>query len=493
MNTSRRLRSPVGIILVATTLGLVLGLACVKPIGACCTPPANGCCGDPLSGCFQCRSGDDGGGGDDGETPPGPPPPTAGPGDPGGTPPPAPPTATPPPGMPANGNYSASCIISGIDGIMPGCPSRHAVVLLWCVVGGECHIVRARCAEVGECERVTPTPRPSQPPEPDRWPCDDVPDVSPGGIDQSCNRWAWDINVQVLIPPAQVLRNPWPRSLVGLPTQIWYTGAPNRVEAFSHGRAFPCGVDHGAAYGSLGAIPACPAPIGQPGEGTRVNLQLGVAWQRWQTGSPAVYGYTPPFESFITVDDRDWNAAGATAGSYLGHTFETSSFGLTANGPRWNPACQERDCTCDERVIAWDAPAYQGGVLTWWYPQWTWRYDELQCTRQEWGDCFWRETAPLGVPHRGCSSGEHAGEANWYQTPRCAEYRWRNVTGPLFGCPGEQAGAWCLYNLSHLGYNRVVPWAATQTAGADEHGVQCGSFGPGLPIPVIELQSVLER
>ena len=46
-------------------------------------------------------------------------------------------------------------------------------------------------------------------------------------------------------------------------------------------------------------------------------------------------------------------------------------------------------------------------------------------------------------------------------------------------------------HLSLLDYNQVVPWAAAQTAGADASGAQCGSFGPGLPIPVIELQSIL--
>jgi hypothetical protein len=483
----------VRLLAIPTILAFMAAVSSV-PVGACCTPPANGCCGSPLSGCFQCRSGDDGGGGRGDEATPGPPAPvpTSVPGGSGGTPLPPPPTATPPAGLPGGGAYRSNCVISGADGILPGCPSARAVVLWWCVQGGECYVVRARCAELEECTPVTPTPRATpRIPESGRWPCDDVPSVSPGGLVQTCDQWAWDLAVQVLIPSAEVLRHPWPRSLVGLPTQLWYTGGPSRAEAFSAGKAFPCVVDHGTAYGNLSAVPGCPLPVGQPSEGTRVNLQLGVAWQRWQRGSPAVYGYMPPYPELITVDDRVWNGAGAVQGTYLSHTFETSSFGLTANGPRWNPECQNRDCACDERILAWDAPSYQGSVQTWWYPQWTWKYDELQCTRQDWGDCFWRESAPLGIPHRGCSSGEHSGEANWYQLPRCAEYRWRALTGPLFGCPGEQQGPWCVYDLSLLGYNKLVPWAAVQTAGADASGAQCGSFGPGLPIPVIELQSIL--
>ncbi len=360
------------------------------------------------------------------------------------------------------------------------------MTLWWCVTNGDCYLIRARCAAPGECDPVTPTPRPTPGSGgPHRWPCNDVPNVYPGGIDQICDDWQWDVAVQVQIPPAQALRNPWPRALVGLPATLWYTGAPNRVEQFSAGRAFPCAVDQGAGYSDLGDIPACPAPVGQPAEGTRVNWQLGVAWQRWQTGSPAVYGYTPPYEALITVEDRAWNASGAAEGYVLQHTFETSSYSLTANGPRWNPACQERDCTCDERVLAWDMPAYQGGVQTWWYPQWTWRYDELQCTRREWSPCFYRAERPLGITYRDCP------DPDYYQIEVCAEWRWRTVTGPLTGCPGEQQGAWCLYDLSVLGYNKMTPWAAVETAGADASGNRCGSFTPGLAIPVIEAQSIL--
>jgi hypothetical protein len=368
---------------------------------------------------------------------------------------------------------------------MPGCASGYAVGLWWCIHGGTCHVIRVRCAEVGECTAVTPTPRPTPAPGSTRWPCTDAPNVYPGGIDQICTQWDWDLEVQVRIPPAEVLRHPWPRALVGLPTQIWYTGYPQRVEAFSQGRAFPCTVDRGRTYDDLDDVPACPAPVGDPTEGSRVNLRLGVAWQRWRAGEPGIYGYRPPHEVLISVDDRTWNSAGAAAGPYLEHTFETSSYGLPANGPRWNPACQDRDCACDERVSGWDMPAYQGSVQTWWYPQWTWRYDELQCTRREWSPCFYRAERPVGIPVRDCPDIDH------YQIEECTEWRWRTLTAPLFGCPGEQQGAWCVYDLRPLGYNRMVPWAAAQTAGADASGVPCGSFTPGLAIPVIELQSVL--
>lgn len=99
--------------------------------------------------------------------------------------------------------------------------------------------------------------------------------------------------------------------------------------------------------------------------------------------------------------------------------------------------------------------------------------------------CFYRAERPVGIPVRDCPDVDH------YQIEECTEWRWRTLTAPRFGCPGEPQGAGCVYDLRPLGHNRMVPWAAAQTAGADASGVPCGSFTPGLAIPVIELQSVL--
>lgn len=110
------------------------------------------------------------------------------------------PVIFPPPGLPADGFYRRSC-----DMLIPGCPHSYTVVLWWCVPGCQCYVVRARCAAAGECSPSTPTLPPDPPDGSDRWPCQDVPDVYPGGIDQSCDHWGWDLAVQVLIPPAQVL------------------------------------------------------------------------------------------------------------------------------------------------------------------------------------------------------------------------------------------------------------------------------------------------
>ncbi len=446
---------------------------------------ASNCNFDPVSGTVICEH-DDGGGGGGGGTPtppPGPPPPgDPPPGNPPPGQPPGPPAPTPapPPGMPGGGRYVTAC-----DAFIPNCPYGFSVVRWWCVTGGHCYVISARCAAEGECE-VSTRPTPNPPPDPGTdWPCQDVPNVYPGGIDQTCDDWEWQIRVVAQIPPAQVLRNPWPRSLVGLPTKFWYVGATERVEAFSAGRAFPCNVEHGRVYGVSEPLPTCPAPVGGVLAGTRVNRQLGAAWQRWVNGAPPLFGFRPPYEALLTIEDRAWNggprAYEVLPGSLIEHTFETSSYGLIENGPLWNPACQEQLCTCDARVQSWDMPAYQGGVQTWWYPQWTWRYDEFQCVHQDWGPCFYRDAPPIGQTWQNCDgNGDGSADANWYQLHQCTGWAWRTVTEP-----------WNTYDLRKLGYTPIIPWGAVESAGADGNGLPCGSFGPGLPIPVIELQAIL--
>ena len=47
------------------------------------------------------------------------------------------------------------------------------------------------------------------------------------------------LSVSVRIPPVDMARNPWPRSLVGLETQLCFSSAPNDKEQFSAIKAVP--------------------------------------------------------------------------------------------------------------------------------------------------------------------------------------------------------------------------------------------------------------
>jgi hypothetical protein len=50
-------------------------------------------------------------------------------------------------------------------------------------------------------------------------------------------------------------------------------------------------------------------------------------------------------------------------------------------------------------------------------------YDELQCTRREWGDCFYRAEPPLGIPRAGAVPGENAGEDDGISWSSAVEWR----------------------------------------------------------------------
>jgi len=463
-------------------------------IGAQMACAQDGCCACPPSPCFGaggCFVDCDNGGGGAGTPEPTPPPvptqpgggdPTPPPGEgtppPGGTPAPAP---TAPPGLnPGTGFYRTAC-----DAYTTECRPNGSVLTWWCYTGGTCYVVSHRCAAPGECTPVTPTPRPTQNPNPDpEWPCDTPPEVSGGVIVQPCPRWpGWDLRVEVWIPPADVLRNPWPRSLVGLPTQFWFRGGAD-VEAFSTNVALPCTVDYGATYVIAdNNLPSCPAPVGEAGEGTRVNYQLGVAWRRWKATTGPIFGFQPAQEVEWHIPDRAWNGGTRyAAGYYVAHTFETSSWGLEANGPAWNSTCQDRDCSCNERVAGWSAEAYQVGVTTWWYPQYTFRYDEMYCSRRERTPCYCFPHEPVWEPSRQ-SCGTQPGCTGWYgSVDECTELKWRRITEP-----------WATYDLTKLGYQSIIPWYLVRQAGATTSGQQCGDYGPtggSVPVPVIEVQPV---
>ena len=483
----RRLRLLTSLVVLSVLLLSLLQSA--EIVKADCAP----CEADPP--CFNYCNG--GGGG---EEPPGTPPPDSGdppPGDPGipgepepppGETPPAPPsqplpTMTPPGGS-SGGYWEISCASD-----TRFCSTGPAVVTRWCEYGNPlyCHVISTRCAVPGECNVVTATPPPPQSPGGD-WPCDEEPYFADGRLIQACPKWpGWFLDVEVLIPPADILRNPWPRSLVAYSTKLWFAGASD-VEKWSDERALECTTNLGATYTDPAHFPSCAATGGQVSEGTKVNYQLAAAWRRWDPSQGAIFGFTPAFEVGWSIPDRDFNGGTQQKfGHYAEYTFETTSWGLTENGPTWNPDCQEHVChNCDDRVAGWDMPAYQVVVSTWWYPQYNFRYDEFYCSHNGWSAC--QCYGPDGQPDniRGCGTPPEGicfedGEV-WGQHQECTEWKWRRVTE-----------GWQTYDMAQAGYPSVIPWYLSRQAGADPQGTPCGSFGPtggSVPVPVIEVQPV---
>jgi hypothetical protein len=372
---------------------------------------------------------------------------------------------------------------------------NHAEVLAYYASDGSIYVISCQCR--ANCNEPTP-PAPQPTPTPDPYPCEREPSFGGGVVSQPCENgpteWpGWNLSVSLKIPPVNAARYPWPRALVGLEYTLCFVGAPDAAEAFSAGTARPCSVDrgeHGPSY-TCGTF--------QAGEGARVNFRLGVAWRRFTGGAhPFPGAVQPAFPSALILEDRDFNGGTkilpVSPGQCTSKVYETSSWGLDETFPKWNTECQERECeyvertqqagysceACDNCTCANCTPAYDAPVQTWWWPEWTWRYDEYQCVRQEWSECFYDERQLVGGKFAGCGEGSHSGEANWWQERQCAAWGWRDVIEP-----------WRPYDMRQQGLSSPF-WRSTRTsyAGMDENRRIRTPFAYPPSVPVIEVQPV---
>ncbi|MCP4643226.1 MAG: hypothetical protein GY851_22455, partial [bacterium] len=252
------------------------------------------------------------------------------------------------------------------------CPSGWAdVTVLYHRVNNSFIVVDVNCSAESECVLPTPAPQPTQPPQ-NLWPCNIPPVVESGMIRQPCDEWeGWYLQVEARIPPAGILRNPWPRGMVSIENCLWYEGAQD-VEAFSAEKALPCeSVNYNRTYDN--SVYDCGGETGQVTEDAQVNHQVGAAWRQWRMGDDPVFGYTPMHEVTWVVEDREWNGGDTMyVGNEMCHIYQTSSWGLPADGPTWNPECQDRTCDCDERVADYlGTESYHVKVETWWWPEYT--------------------------------------------------------------------------------------------------------------------------
>jgi len=466
-----------------------------------CAPPP--CCviGGENICCLSIPGGGGGGGGtpQPGQTPqPGS---TPTPGGGGGQPTP-PPWAPPPTPTPSPADcYQIDCIPDA------SCRSEFGRwVVCYIGVAGHPMIVSKSCLPREVC--IPPTP--ASPP-PSSWPCDEPPRVEDGEIHQPCQSWpGYFIIASVRIPPSLLMVNPWPRSLNGLRTLFRVDPqTPTRVEVFSENVAKPCpGIDYNAEYSSSTFTCANGA---QFTTGGIANIRIGVAWQRWTRGAGRIFGMLPPDEFVLLIPDRPWNGGDRLirlgAGERTTYTFETSSWGLPENGPTWNPECQDRYCSCDERVQSHGGtPAYQVELWSYWWPEWTFSFDRYVCARKEcrWGPCMcYPDEQYGGCERREC--GDRPADCPppkwWGQVKEevCVAWKWEKVTdATAFGWQCDEAGAvsgWCKYDLRKLGRQPLVTWKGVQMAGADPNGNRCGSYhsygnGQVAPVPVIESQPV---
>jgi hypothetical protein len=304
-------------------------------------------------------------------------------------------------------------------------------------------------------------------------------------LTQPCtSQWpGYDLSVSLKIPWVNAARYPWPRALVGLENQYCFISAPSDAEKFSVGKALPCSIDRGQHDSS---DYDCGSPVGTVGEGAQVNFQLGVAWRRY-TGSDPGFGLTPPFVSAINLNDRANNGGNqfipVSPGQCVQHTYQTSSYGLPETFPPWNTACQDRTCSyadrtlsvqysgqaCDNVTCSGCVSAYSAAIQTWWWPEWTFKYDQYVCVHHT------TECVPDLIGHRTCN-----GQVDMKEHRVCDKWGWKSVTDP-----------WNVYDVREQGL--PLPYlgsARTAYAGMNENKVIQTGFNYPPSVPVIEIQPV---
>ncbi|CAG0959998.1 hypothetical protein ARNL5_00844 [Anaerolineae bacterium] len=395
------------------------------------------------------------------------------------------PTVIPPTGAPGGGYYTSLCLADGSSAGY-GCAGSGVRLTVYVAPGGSVYVIDVACVSYLACDRTTPTPPPGtpHPTATPQWPCNTPPSLGGPSLNQPCaSQWpGWDLSVSVKIPSVNIARNPWPRSLVGLATQFCFESAPDSAEKFSASKAKPCSASGESNEGTWD----CGGTTGEVSEGGRVNYQLGVAWRRY-TGSDPGYGTTPPFVSALKLDDREWNGGGKlfplTVGQCTSYTYETSSYGLNQIGETWNPRCQDQDCAYTERTVAVNraceacdtctcdgcTEAYEAFIQTWWWPEWTWSYDEYVCVHKE------TECVPDPVGHRTCN-----GQPDMKEHKTCDRWGWRHVVEP-----------WTIYDVRRQGYPLpFIGSGRTAAAGMTPERQVRTPFQYSPAVPVIEVQPV---
>lgn len=446
------------------------------------------------NGTLKCDTGGSGG------TPPPPPPPpppggggggTAIPGG-GGTPPPS--GGTPSPGGTAPppsgatpappGNCTAPCSVT----VIPGSQSS-AIIVLACVshgnnsftkdtyivyygAGAGSFLLSSVAMNPADCGAAPP----STPPPSVEKPCA-TPVIGNGGITINCNQgnghtWAYNIAAQVSCPINEVLREPYPRTLVTLSTR--FTLLPNQQynEAWS-----PRGDMSDPYFYEV-------VPVADPDKGIEVgdpkhdgefrNIHIGVRAQRKPAFS-AWIGQTVP-DSLFEFQDRDWNGGHrqydtSQRGSVVAFEYETSSWGLPTGGRAFD-FTQQRPADND-----YSLPAYTANVTSYCGFEWniTWEYSAGE--EHTFESCRFYGL-PIPSNTRSCGAGNG----------------WAQAVGTIYKWHNYELG-WTPVDARLSGYaNTYVPMQGVKSGGKFKGQTYWDTGGPGgIRIPVVEVQSVLRE
>jgi len=401
------------------------------------------------------------------------------------------------------------------------------------------------CQPAEECE---PTGGPTEPE------CIPGRAFTEGFVSDPCEgwEWTWDLRVQAIVPPHIVQVRPFPRWLVGMGAPLpapYESGEAGTLTL----QDYPALTNFLGACQPNADSEGCwsqkhnkPDPIRtdpETGEeaplpGDIKDFRVGLRWRRIDVMS----GDDDPSGAPATCwdwDEREWNIGqdygygpvpAVTCGKSVSHIYETSSWGKPKNGPNfippedacttWTPACdspslppgEEARCHCCEQVPAsledwaslpsfydfdpdlgaWQNPAYQVKVPTYWALEWAaewYQWEKVSGCAEDSCGCKVCE-APGGCSDRcDCRSGEGEGYCSG-ENEFCDcddKYDWvhHNFTDKR----------WNLIDLRNYGKGTWyhTSWSVRTTGSYAGCAFEYGDPNPGtsVRIPVIEVQSVL--
>jgi hypothetical protein len=235
------------------------------------------------------------------------------------------------------------------------------------------------------------------------------------------------VTASATVPCMNVLRDPYPRGLVSVPNVFWITGP-------------------WSSTGSANSKEWCSPTIR--------NYTLKVGWQ-----------FVPSIPPTWVFDDRAWsNESEYASGMAVAHAYQTSSWGLTENGPSLDGGL--------------NLPAYQVKVGTAWQAVVRRMWEELQRGDRKSFDCQPGDTECQeldAICREGGTDPENDQCYEWIWVP--FDTGWVPVDLTLYGYPQP-------YYLS---------WAAGDVT-MPPPGVAAVPLGQRLcnvPVPIIEAQSLL--
>jgi hypothetical protein len=323
--------------------------------------------------------------------------------------------------------------------------------------------------------------------------------------------WGYQLSVWARVPPHRVQVDPFPRWLVamGAPLPAPYESGqagrltlqdyPALTNASTPANCGPAYNDGGCWSNSANI----PNPIrrnaegeAEPRPGDVKDYRLGLRWRRIDIVSGNDLGPIPPI--CWAFDERDWNIgrdygygpiSNVACGTAVEHIYETSSWDKPHNGANFYPpeeVCGAQEHCCEQVPSQWTNPAYQVTVPTYWAAEWAKEWYVWEQVGAEFGECGCYGAPPGPFePNQPCTAppGICTQPGEWYGRIGRPRYDWVH-----------HEEAWHTIDLRRFGGDNwyFTSWSVVTTGRGDWCAYEyTNGGGTSVPVPVIEIQSVL--